>query len=120
MNRYVLLLVAAAPVTTYAAASPQPVIPDVARCYERLLERVPKRTPYTSILASETQLARGRVERWQDPFSSRITQTVQSRVVIPGTGWRERTEVPLWLKCGLNNGQIVTWEVERRVSQQPG
>lgn len=119
MNRLLLPLMLAAPLLASAAQAPQAVSADVIRCYERLLERVPKRTPYSSILASESQLAAGQVERQRSAFSSRISQPVDARVIIRGTGWRERTEVPLWLKCGLNNGQIVTWEVEKRVSQNP-
>ncbi|UXY13899.1 hypothetical protein N8I74_11255 [Chitiniphilus purpureus] len=106
-----LLLTSWWPMAGHAAGDvPVPV----AHCYERLLERVPKRTAYSALLANETQLAAARVERGQAAFSARIAKPVSLRVRIEGNARRNGQDFPVWLKCGYQGDTLVTWEIEKR------
>ncbi|GAA5786811.1 hypothetical protein GCM10007860_25230 [Chitiniphilus shinanonensis] len=116
--QFVLIAALAIPFAAQAAddASSPGATPSatVTQCYERLQKRVPKRTAYTAIHATDEQLAAGMIERWEQAFTPRLSTVVSTRVLIDATGTRGGKSLPVILKCGLNGDKIVTWEIEQK------
>jgi len=94
------------------AAATSGVDPLVSRCYAKLQQRVPKRTHYTSIAATDAQLQAAKVESWDKAFSDRINKKVATKVTFDGevAGKKGATQAQVF-HCGYSDDKIVTWEV---------
>ncbi|TJZ65004.1 BspC domain-containing protein [Chitiniphilus eburneus] len=121
MRTYQYLLIAALAMP-FAASAADETAPDttasadplVTQCYQRLQKRVPKRTQYSAVKATDAQLAAGTVERWEQAFTPRLSTVVATRVQFEGTGTRGGKKLPVILKCGLNDDKIASWEIEQK------
>ncbi|KAF0813173.1 hypothetical protein IGB42_02101 [Andreprevotia sp. IGB-42] len=95
-----------------AAAPAGTVDPLVARCYEKLQQRVPKRTHYTAISASDDQLKAAKVESWDKAFSDRISKKVATKVSFDGeVSSKGKSAEAQVFHCGFSDDKIQTWEV---------
>ncbi|SMC21833.1 hypothetical protein SAMN02745857_01253 [Andreprevotia lacus DSM 23236] len=116
MIRIAMCLVFAATMT-HAWAEDAPaakggVDPLVSQCYEKLQQRVPKRTNYTAISASDAQLQAATVANWDKPFSNRINKKVATKVSFEGEVSRKGKDAQTQVfHCGYSKNKIETWEV---------